>query len=106
MRLAAMVRRDVVVSIRESLAEAAEHLAGRGDVKAQLANARPGIAWLRLHHMPTKGAASALTQLQHALRLLDQTPPAKPGDLALFRRAIGGLVAEIDDYLQHWRSPH
>jgi hypothetical protein len=98
------MRRDEIEWVRDNLAAAVEILIGRGDPKPRLERARPKLRWMTRQYMPTKGATKLLAQMQGHLALLEETPPAKAGDLMKLRAAVGELLVLIDDHLRHWRS--
>jgi hypothetical protein len=98
------MRRDEVEWVRDNLAAAVETLVGRGDPKPRLERARGKLKWMTRQYMPTKGATQVLTQMQGHLSLLEDTPPAKAGDLVRLRASVGELLVLIDDHLRHWRG--
>ena len=101
---APMVRRDEIEWVRENLAEAVGILAGRGDLKMRLANARGRVIWMIREYMPTRGATAALGTVKDALCRLDDEAPAKAADLAPLRKAIAELIGLIDRHLRVGRQ--
>ena len=52
-RYSPAMRRDEIEWVRQILAGAAEHLAGRGDPDLPLSNARGKVIWVTREYMPT-----------------------------------------------------
>ena len=96
----ALVRRDEVEWLRDSLAGAAHILAGAGYATERLAKARERIIWMHHHHMPTKAATAALVKIKAEFRQLEAVLPTKAADLALLRQAIVEMLKLVEDCLR------
>ena len=96
----ALVRRDEVEWLRDSLAGAADLLADRVYAAERLAKARERITWMHYHHMPTKAATAALGKIKTEFTQLAAAPPAKAADLAPLRQAIAEMLKLVEDCLR------